>query len=295
MTPIQGILSAMVTPFTADGTALDVERLEALVDRTIEEGADGLVACASTGEFAAMSHDERRRVAEIVLGRTDGRVPVVVNTGAMSTAEAIELSRHAEGEGAAAIMAVPPFYERLELSEIRDYYEVLAASVALPIVVYNHPEATGVNLSADFVAELGREIPSVAYVKESAGDAANLIRLLTRYGGDIGVLNGIDLLLMTALQLGAVGSIIGAPNFLAAECSEIAKSIDDDPQAALAVWRRVVPAMLGLTEGGSYSSAVKAACELSGFPVGESRAPAAPLDPDQREHLGAQLSASRLP
>src|SRR5215468_4664063 len=117
---LRGVLTALATPFAAD-YSVDVARLRALVDRSIDGGVHGVVACGSTGEFSALSSDERRLVVEIVIDHVAGRVPVIAQTGATSTAEAIRLSRHAQSAGADVIMAVAPYYEPLTVDETLTY------------------------------------------------------------------------------------------------------------------------------------------------------------------------------
>src|SRR5690349_22991915 len=135
---LQGVLTALATPFADDGR-LDTDALRRLVDRGIDGGVHGVVACGSTGEFAALSHAERRHVVETVIDQAAGRVPVVAQTGAVSTAEAIELSRHAQDAGASVLMVVTPYYEALSLDETLRYLHDVAESVETPIMLYNLP------------------------------------------------------------------------------------------------------------------------------------------------------------
>jgi 4-hydroxy-tetrahydrodipicolinate synthase len=119
MDRLRGVMAPVATPFTGDGS-VDEKALRQLVDRLIEDGLHALIPCGSTGEFAALTHDERRRVAEIVIDQAGGRVPVVPHTGAMTTSEAVELSLHAERAGAAGVMVVAPYYEPLSVAEAQD-------------------------------------------------------------------------------------------------------------------------------------------------------------------------------
>ena len=153
---LSGVLTALATPFTSDGQ-IDENTLRRLVDRSIDGGVDGVVACGSTGEFAAMSGAERRLVVETVIDQTAGRVPVVAQTGAVSTAEAVEPSRHAQAAGASVLMVVTPYYEPLTLEETLHYLRTVASAVDIPIMLYNLPSATGVNLSPATVGQLARD------------------------------------------------------------------------------------------------------------------------------------------
>src|SRR5207253_473957 len=129
-----GVLSALLTPFDDDG-AVDEATLRRVVDRNIDGGVHGVVACGSTGEFTTLSGSERRRVVEAVIDQAAGRVPVVAQTGAQSTKEAIALSRHAEQAGASVLMVVAPYYEPLTIDETKRYLRTVAESVNIPIML----------------------------------------------------------------------------------------------------------------------------------------------------------------
>jgi 4-hydroxy-tetrahydrodipicolinate synthase len=281
MQSLHGVIAAMATPFTDDGSAIDEPTLRQLVDRIIDDGVEGLVACASTGEFASMTTDERHCVATITVEQAAGRVPVVVNTGAISTSEAIELSRDAQRRGAAAVMPVAPYYDPLRLEETFAYYATIASNIEIPIVAYNHPEATGVDLPPEFIARLGREIPNVQYVKDSSGSLLHLARLTTRYSDDIHVLSGIDAFVLPALEFGAVGCIVGAANFLGGPIVRVMKAWrESDYDAAVSEWQPLVPALELILDQDRFSfpAAVKAACRLTGLNVGAPRPPLGELD-----------------
>jgi 4-hydroxy-tetrahydrodipicolinate synthase len=198
---LRGVLVALATPFAADGS-VDVSRLRGLVDRTIDGGVHGVVACGSTGEFSALSSDERRLVVETVIDQTARRVPVVAQTGSTSTAEAIRLSKHAESAGADVVMPVAPFYEALSLEETRHYLRRVASSVSIPVMLYNLPAAVGVDLGADTVAELARQVDNIKYVKNTTPDMAQAAQLIHHYGDLVGTFVGWDTLILSSLVAG---------------------------------------------------------------------------------------------
>src|ERR671917_224497 len=144
--PFHGVLPALITPFTEDGSAIDTQALSAIVERLIGAGVGGLVPGGSTGEFTTLSHAERRQLTEVTVTAAAGRVPVVAGTGALSTRETVELSVHAEQAGAAAVMIVPPFYDALSWRELLTHYRAVADRIAIPIMYYNLPGASGVTL-----------------------------------------------------------------------------------------------------------------------------------------------------
>src|SRR5918999_265604 len=154
--PFHGVLPALITPFTDDGDAIDPQALARIVDRLVGAGVGGLVPGGSTGEFTTLTNAERRQLVEGTVEAAGGRVPVVAGTGALSTRETVELSVHAEQAGAAAVMVVPPFYDALGWRELLAHYAAVAERIAIPIMYYNLPSATGVTLDAVQLAELRR-------------------------------------------------------------------------------------------------------------------------------------------
>src|ERR671934_2488251 len=147
MPEFHGVLPALITPFTEDGSAIDTDSLAAIVDRLIDAGVAGLVPGGSTGEFTTLTNSERRQLVEATVEAAAGRVPVVAGTGALSTRETVELSVHAERAGAAAVMVVPPFYDAPKWHELKAHYEAVADAIQIPIMYYNLPSATGVKLT----------------------------------------------------------------------------------------------------------------------------------------------------
>src|SRR5918997_6659413 len=152
--PFHGVLPALITPFTDDGSAVDTGAVAAIVDRLVGAGVAGLVPGGSTGEFTTLTHAERRELVETTVETAAGRVPVVAGTGALSTRETVELSVHAEHAGAAAVMVVPPFYDTPSWRELKAHYQAVADAISLPIMYYNLPSVTGVTLTAEQLAAL---------------------------------------------------------------------------------------------------------------------------------------------
>lgn len=273
---LSGVLVALTTPFTADGS-LDEATLRALVDRTIDGGVHGVVACGSTGEFSALSSDERRRVVEIVSDQTAGRVPVIAQTGSTSTAEAIALSRHAQAVGASVIMPVAPFYEALSLEETTTYLRAVAGSVDIDVMLYNLPAATGVDLPPTTVAALAREVENIRYIKNTTPDMAQAAQLIHYYGDLVGTFVGWDSLGLSALVSGAAGVMAGTANVIPAEIVAVYDAVRaGDLDAARAAWLRIYP-LLDACLSVNYIAAVKTAMAAAGLPVGDPRAPFAPL------------------
>ncbi len=294
MTELHGVLTALATPFGPDG-AIDTTLLGRLVDRSIDGGVHGVVACGSTGEFAAMTSAERRLVVETVVDHVGGRVPVVAQTGATSTAEAIELSRHAQGAGASVVMVVAPYYEPLTLDETLDYLRAVADAVQIPVMLYNLPSATGVNLAPDTVGQLAREVENIRYIKDTSADMAQAGRLIHTYGDLVGTFVGWDSLLLAALTEGAAGVMAGTANVMPAELVSIHDALAaGDLDRAQSEWATIYSLMDAIVSA-PFIPAVKAALNALGFPAGSPRPPLHDLDGAAAARIGSLAAALLQP
>ncbi|MCW2768353.1 MAG: dihydrodipicolinate synthase [Nocardioides sp.] len=294
---LNGVLSALVTPFDSEG-AVDETTLRRVVDRNIDGGVHGVVACGSTGEFTTLSGAERRMVVETVIDQVAGRVPVVAQTGAQSTAEAIQLSQHAEKAGVSVLMVVTPYYEPLSIEETKLYLRTVADSVSIPVMLYNLPVATGVNMTPELVGELAREVENIQYVKDTTGDIAQAGKLIHHYGDVVSTFVGWDSLLLAALTEGAAGVMAGTANVIPAELVSIHAAIADrDLDRARTEWEQLYPLMDAIMSA-PFVSAVKAALNARGFEVGNPRLPLLPVDPDVDAaiaRLAAALPSAPMP
>jgi 4-hydroxy-tetrahydrodipicolinate synthase len=288
-TDFHGVLPALITPFTPDGGAVDADALAAIVERLIGAGAGGLVPGGSTGEFTTLTGDERREIIEVGVEAAAGRVPVVAGTGALSTAETVELSVHAERAGVAAVTIVPPFYDALSWRELLAHYTAVAERISIPIMYYNLPSASGVTLDADQLREL-RRAARVTSLKDTGGDAVAATELVQAGQDGPTLLNGWDTLTFAALAAGVRAVVWGTASILPEQCVRLHRLLIDDIDlpAARELWARLWP-LCAFLERQSYSAAVKAACALVGDTTGPTRAPLLPLDDDARSELAKLL------
>jgi 4-hydroxy-tetrahydrodipicolinate synthase len=289
MPDFHGVLPALITPFTEDGTDVDAEALAAIVDRLVGAGVAGLVPGGSTGEFTTLSNAERRAVIELTVEAAAGRVPVVAGTGALSTRETVELSLHAERAGATAVMVVPPFYEALGWRELLAHYTAVAEAISVPIMYYNLPSASGVKLDADQLRELQR-VARVNSLKDTGGDAVAATELIQAGEEGPALLNGWDTLTFAALAAGVRAVVWGTASILPEQCVALHRLLIDeiDLPAARDLWARLWP-LCHFLERHSYSAAVKTACALVGDTTGPVRAPLLTLDDDATFELRALL------
>lgn len=286
---LRGVLTALPTPFTADG-AIDEKALRALADHSIDAGVDGLVVAGSTAEVGALTVDERLRLVDVVVEHVAGRVPVVAQTGATSTQLAIRLSKAAVASGADVMMLVTPYYEPITTDETVDYLTTVCEAVDLPVMLYNMPAATGVNLDPDLVRRLATEIEGVRYIKDSSADWEQALRLIHYHSDVIDTFIGWDSYTYGALAEGAAGVVTGAANVVPGELVAVAKAVrDGDLAGGLERWNRVYPVIDTLLAD-SFIAAIKAALDIQGHTAGVPRHPMAPLSGDALERVRTALA-----
>lgn len=287
----EGVLPALITPFTADGSAIDHDGMRALVERCVDAGVSGLVPTGSTGEFTTLTADERRRALETVIATAAGRVPTIAATAALSTVETVALSVHAEDAGAAAVMVVPPFYTPLRWSEVVAHFAAVADRISIPIMYYNLPSASGITLDPDRLREL-QDVAGVTTIKDTGGDAIAATAFVQAGEGLPTLLNGYDTLTFAALAAGVRGIVWGAASFIPGACVELHRLLieDRDLEAARALWARIWP-ICDLLESTSYASAVKAGCRHVGLSTGPVRGPLLEVTEDEGARLAALIDA----
>ncbi|MFH5878760.1 dihydrodipicolinate synthase family protein [Arthrobacter sp. NA-172] len=286
---LRGILVAVTTPFTEDGSAVDEPALQRQVERLVSAGVHGLVPTGTTGEFTTLSPEEYRRVIELYVKGADGRIPVVAGIGALSTQGAIDLAQHAENVGADAVMLVPPFYDPLDFTTLKSFLGAVAASITIPIVYYNVPGATGVKLGAAEIAELG-DIEGVDYLKDTSGDAVTLADLLASRTDRIKAFNGWDTLTFFGIASGAEASVWGTAGVVPELAVEFWNALaeEKDLERARELWKHLW-AISDFLESVNYVAGIKAGLELIGEPAGPPRLPILPLPAEERERFAGIL------
>lgn len=281
MSTFSGIIVPMVTPFARDGAqSINYDAADLLTEKLIDAGAAGIFVFGSNGEFHVCSHDEKVAFSRHVVEHVAGRVPVYVGTGSCSTHEACELSREAEALGADALSVINPYFMGIEDAEIQRYYESVAASVDIPIILYNIPKATGMNLKVEVVARLA-EIDNIKGIKDSSGDLANLQGYLDGVRGkDMDVLVGSDGMISEGYALGATGAIAGTANLITGVVVKLFQALEAGDAAAARMWQAEIEPLRDVLHMGSTPSMLKRSLELSGIPVGPARAPVAEVPAD---------------
>ncbi len=215
MIKIQGCGTALVTPFTQDGS-VDLESYRRFVDWQIQSGIDFLVPCGTTGESVTLDEDEYRAVVRACVEEARGRVPVVAGAGTNNTAHAVHLSRIAEKAGADAILSVTPYYNKPTQEGLVLHFRKIAESISIPVVLYNVPGRTGCNIVADTALRLA-EIPGIIAVKEASGNFGQIMDIIAGRPAGFSVLSGDDALAFAIVALGGDGLISVASNVIPAE------------------------------------------------------------------------------
>jgi len=292
---LEGIYPALVTPFK-NVTDIDEKALRRLVNFVIDEGVTGVVPVGTTGEFIYMSKEERKKTVEIVINEVKGRVPVIAGTGASSTLEAIELTKHAEKTGADAALVVSPYYLRpADKGDFQHYYDLTQAT-NIPIVLYNIPQCTGAFLSREVVEDLA-QIRNVVGLKDSSGNLPYTLELLQTVGNKINIVCGHDEVVLPALAAGAKGAILASANVIPDTWIKLYEAVKEGKinKARELQMNAQKLARIFVRHGGAV--AVKAALKMRGLDMGKARRPLVSggvLSMEVREELRMELEKLKL-
>ena len=283
----RGAITALVTPFKNE--KVDEAALRDLIEFQIANGIDGLVPCGTTGESPTLSHDEHDRVIEITIDAAKKRVPVIAGTGSNSTAEALRLTRHAYEAGADGALIACPYYNKPTQEGLYRHYQLIAKSVPLPIIPYNIPGRTGVNMSPELMARLA-EIDNIVGVKEASGSLKQMNDVLDLCGPEFDVLSGDDGFTLPLMAIGGKGVISVASNIVPADMAAMVDAAEaGDFAAARALHAKMSP-LFDVLFIEVNPIPVKAALALMGRIVCEYRLPLCPLAPANHEKLKAALT-----
>lgn len=290
--PFRGCYTVLVTPFTEDGSAVDLKALERLVEFQVTQGIRGLIPLGSTGEFLSVSPEERTAIVETCVRTAAGRVPVLIGTGAEDTREVVRTSKEAESLGADGVMIIPPFYSVPTLPELMHHYDTVAQAIGIPIMVYNNPATANVDMTAPMLAEISR-IPNCRYVKESTLEVTRVRDIIDLCGDRMEVFAGV--LGYESAWLGAIGWVAVCSNLAPKLSTDMfhAAAFDRDQPRALALYKQLVP-LLPWVGGPRYVAGTKAGFKLMGMSMGNPRPPRLPLPGADMPALAAVLQQMGL-
>ncbi len=282
----QGVYAVNCTPFGESGQ-VDEEALRRHIRFLLDEGkVHGIIPTGSTGEFAALSEEERKRVVDITIDEVNGKVPVVVGAAAVSTRDTVMYSLYAQEAGADGVMVVPPYYCNPDEEEIYQHYKTLAESINIPIILYNNPGTSGVDMQSSLVARLA-EIDRISYIKESSGDMTRVAEIMRLCGEKMTVFCGCDNLSLEMFAIGVQGWVAASANVIPAECVKLYELgvVQKDLDKAKELYFKLLPFYNLLESTGKYVQLVKAGLEILGRPIGPPRRPLLPASKENQQRL----------
>ncbi|WP_406678436.1 4-hydroxy-tetrahydrodipicolinate synthase [Moorella sp. ACPs] len=286
------ILTAMVTPFTADGK-LDLDGAKKLAAYLVDHGSDGLVVAGTTGESPALSHEEKIALFRAVKEAVGGRAAVIAGTGTNSTAASIELSREAEALGVDGLMLVVPYYNRPSQEGLYQHFKAIAGAVSLPIILYNIPSRTGRNMEAATTLRLA-EIKNIVAVKEASGDLDQATAIIREAPAGFLVYSGDDSLTLPLMAVGAYGIISVAAHVAGDKMQAMVRAfVSGDVAGAAALHRELFPLFKALFIT-TNPVPVKEALQMLGLPAGPVRLPLVGASPAEKEKIAAALQAAGI-
>jgi 4-hydroxy-tetrahydrodipicolinate synthase len=289
---IAGCGTALATPFLDDGR-LDEPALRKLIRFQIREGIDFLVPCGSTGESATLSIEEHLRVVEITVEEAGGKIPVAAGAGGNNTARVIDLARAVEGLGVDALLSVTPSYNKPTQEGLFRHFEALAASVSVPIILYNVPGRTSVNLLPDTIVRLAA-LPGITAVKEACGNIDQITELAMKVPKSFRILSGDDANTIPIIALGGTGLISVASNEAPKAMTRLTRAaMAGDFKGALRLQKQLYPLMrVNFIE--TSPAPVKAALTMMGLMRENLRLPLVPVRPENREKIRSALKDMKL-
>ena len=291
-TPFTGVGTALVTPFTTDGS-LDEAAVRRLAKRQVEAGIHFLCPCGTTGEAPTLTHREKLRVVELVMEEAAGRVPVLAGAGGYDTREAIELARDLERLGVDGLLSVTPYYNKPTQEGLYQHFRAIAAATSLPIVLYNVPGRTGVNMEPQTVVRLSG-VPNIVAVKEASANVVQMCDIVAHTPDDFILLSGDDPLIVAVMGIGGRGIICVTSNQIPAEWVQL---VDLCERGDFAGARKLYAWMLPLIQANFVESnpiPVKAGMAAMGLLQESYRLPLVPPGPAAKERMARALQQLKL-
>ena len=293
MSIFKGAGVAIVTPFTQDDK-VNFEELGKMIDFQIAGGTDAIIICGTTGESSTLTHDEHDACIKFAVEHTAGRVPVIAGTGSNSTAEAIRLSTHAQNNGADALLLVTPYYNKATQKGLIQHYTAIANSVDLPIILYNVPSRTGVNILPQTAVTLAKNVKNIVAIKEASGNISQVAELAALADGCIDIYSGNDDQVVPILSLGGVGVISVLSNVMPKLTHDMVMSyLNGDVKLS----RQLQLSVMNLNKAlfcEVNPIPVKEALNMMGWNAGAVRSPLCEMEPQHKELLRKELAAMKL-
>ena len=285
---IHGIIAYPITPFGEAG--VDVDRLAGLVDTMVAAGVHAIAPLGSTGESAYLSFEEWKAVVDATVAAVAGRVPVVVGSSDLTTAGTVARAEYAQQAGATAVMVIPVSYWALNEREIVQHYTSVSDAISIPIMAYNNPATSGIDMSPTLLNQMFESVANVKMVKESTGDIQRMLDLKELSSGELPFYNGSNPLVLKALLAGASGWCTAAPCLRPAPAIALYEAAAaGDTARATEIYEELLPLLSFIVSKG-LPTAVKSGLDIMGEPAGVPRLPLLPLDAENRTQLESILA-----
>ena len=283
----KGSAVALVTPFTKDNK-VNFDKLAELIEYHIENKTDAIVSCGTTGEATTMSDEEILSVLEFTVKKVNGRIPVIAGTGSNNTMHSVELSQKAEALGVEGLLIITPYYNKANKSGLKKHFVTIAESVNIPIILYNVPGRTCMNISPALIAELA-QVPNIVAVKEASGDLGQVAEIASLVPEDFAIYSGNDDSIVPLLSLGGHGVISVLANVCPRETHDLVeKYLEGDVEGSRKI-QLDLDALIAALFIEVNPIPVKTAMNLLGFEVGDLRLPLDNMDPANLEVLKKEL------
>ena len=283
----KGSAVALVTPFTKDNK-VNFDKLAELIEYHIENKTDAIVSCGTTGEATTMSDEEVLSVLEFTVKKVNGRIPVIAGTGSNNTMHSVELSQKAEALGVDGLLIITPYYNKANKSGLKKHFVTIAESVNIPIILYNVPGRTCMNISPSLIAELA-QVPNIVAVKEASGDLGQVAEIASLVPEDFAIYSGNDDSIVPLLSLGGHGVISVLANVCPRETHDLVeKYLEGDVEGSRKI-QLDLDALIAALFIEVNPIPVKTAMNLLGFEVGDLRLPLDNMDPANLEVLKKEL------
>ena len=287
-----GAATALVTPMYSDGT-VNYEVLDNIIEEQIEKGIDALVICGTTGEAATLNHEDHVKVIAAAVKKANGRVPIIAGTGSNDTAYSVELSNEALAVGADALLLVTPYYNKTSQAGLIAHYKYIADNVDAPIILYNVPSRTGVNILPETYLELSKH-PNIVAAKEANGDIASVIKTKALCGDNLDIYSGNDDQIIPIMSVGGIGVISVLSNVAPTETHDMCQLYLDGKVKEAADMQIKYIGLINALFSDVNPIPVKEAMDIMGMNVGECRLPLVKMSEAKHEALKAELKKVNL-
>lgn len=299
MPPFRGLFPPLITPFD-EQLRVNEKALRDHVDFVIESGVDGMCAGSSTGEFMNLTREEWEAVLDITKSQANGRVPIIAGGADMSTPATVERCRYAEKMGFDGVLVISPWYQVHTQRELYAHFKAIRDAISIPIMIYNNPPVTGVQLSVDLLVRLTND-GIIQYLKDADSDPYNISRLRMRLGDKLQLFYGHDNNAIGAFAFGATGWVSGSANFDPKRWSEFLHACIDDNDFVKGreIWYEMLPFVELVTVGengerADWIAVIKRGLELRGHKVGTVRPPMLPLTPELSKNVEAAVAGMKF-